>query len=306
MTISGFLKYVEIKTKITSVFSFAMIAGYLFSIGQPVDVQKTAVFFAGMFLFDLATTSINNYIDTKSNGLPLPVSRKSAAVITAFLLVASAGLGIGLVLMTDTIVLLVGALCFATGVLYTYGPLPISRQPWGELVSGLFYGLVIPFLILYINMPQGYYMTVSLNAETLSVELQILPILTVLLLAVSPVCCTANIMLANNICDLEKDVRVKRHTLPYYIGVPNALKLFAFIYYITYANTVLLVITRILHPIALLALITIVPVQKNINTFMSTQDKEETFPVSIANFIAIMSALVLVIWMGGFLTRMAV
>ncbi len=33
----------------------------------------------------------------------------------------------------------------------------------------------------------------------------------------------ANIMLANNICDLEEDIANKRHTLPYYIGKKNAI-----------------------------------------------------------------------------------
>jgi 1,4-dihydroxy-2-naphthoate octaprenyltransferase len=94
-------------------------------------------------------------------------------------------------------------------------------------------------------------------------------------------------MLANNICDLEKDIAVKRHTLPYYIG-KKALYLFAGLYYLTYVEVIIMVASRILHPICLLSLVTIIPVQKNINVFFKKQEKAVTFVTSIKNFIIIM------------------
>ena len=36
----------------------------------------------------------------------------------------------------------------------------------------------------------------------------------------------ANIMLANNICDVEEDIINNRFTLPYYLGKKNAFNLF--------------------------------------------------------------------------------
>lgn len=306
MTISGLFKYVEIKTKITSLFPFIVITGYLLYMEQAIDVKLTSIFFAGMFLFDLTTTSINNYIDTKTNGMPLPFSRKFAFTVLCLLLIASTTLGMWLVALTDVIVLILGGLCFAAGVLYTYGPVPISRQPWGELVSGTFYGLVIPFILLYINMPKGYYISAGMSEHALHIDVQIAPMVAVLLLSVSPVCCTANIMLANNISDLEKDILVKRHTLPYYIGIPHALNLFAGLYYITYASTIALVATRILHPVSLLTLATIHPVRQNVAAFRKLQDKETTFPASIQNYIIIMSAMALAIWTSVFITRLCV
>ncbi len=287
--IKRFLSYVEIKTKITSVFAFLFALAYLFSIGQKIYTLKTIVFFASMFLFDLTTTAINNYIDTKTNDQILQFKRKNAFIIIIVLFISSAALGIYLAAVTDVVVLLLGALCFLCGVLYTYGPVPISRQPLGEVFSGFFYGVLIPFILLYINMPSGTYLSLYLSAETINISLQIFPIITVLLLAVSPFCTTANIMLANNICDLKKDIAVKRYTLPYYIGT-KSLYLFAALYYISYLSVIIMVILKILSPICLLSLLTIFPVQKNINRFFKTQDKTTTFIYSVKNYVIIMAA----------------
>jgi 1,4-dihydroxy-2-naphthoate octaprenyltransferase len=299
--VARFLGYVEIKTKITSIFAFLMTMSYLFYMEQPVVLPHTLIFLAGMFLFDLTTTAINNYIDTKTNDQILQFERRKALIIIYVLFAVSAALGIWLVALTDLVVLLAGGLCFLCGVFYTYGPVPISRQPWGEILSGIFYGLMIPFLLLYINMPEGYYLTLDLNLETVRAEIHVMPAVALLLLSVNPVCCTANIMLANNICDLEKDIKVKRFTLPYYLE-EKALYLFAGIYYMTYAATIVMVIMRILHPVCLLSLLTILPVQRNIKVFFEKQEKQTTFMVAIKNHIMIMTAFTLTIFISGLIT----
>jgi 1,4-dihydroxy-2-naphthoate octaprenyltransferase len=209
-------------------------------------------------------------------------------------------LGLYLAYLTDIVVLLLGGICFLAGVLYTYGPVPISRQPLGELFSGSFYGLFIPFLLLYINMPEGTFLSLSLGWESIRAEVMVGPVLTVLLLSVIPVCTTANIMLANNICDLEKDVAVKRYTLPYYLG-KKALVLFAVLYYATYIATIVMVILGILPPICLLLIPTIFVVQKNINRFFKLQDKATTFMVAIINYLVIMGTITVLIFISAIL-----
>jgi len=297
-----FLSFIEIKTKITSVFAFLLALAYLSYIEQTIDWQVTSVFFASMFIFDLATTAINNYIDTKNNHQVLQFRRSRALVILLLLLAVSSALGIYLVMLTDIVVLFIGGICFLSGILYTFGPIPISRLPLGEIVSGLFYGFFIPFLMLYINMPEGTFLTYDFNAISMALylRLNILPIITVILLSVAPVCATANIMLANNICDLEKDLAVKRYTLPYYIG-DKAIPLFAWIYYVTYIATILMVLLNILSPLILLSLLTIFIVQKHISQFSKVQDKETTFLVSIKNYIIIMGTNTLLIFLSGLL-----
>ncbi len=300
--INRFLSFIEIKTKITSIFAFLLALAYLFYIEQPINWRLTAIFFASMFIFDLTTTSINNYIDTKTNEQKLQFKRKTAFLILLLLLSISTLLGLYLAILTDFVVLFLGGLCFLTGIFYTFGPIPISRLPLGEILSGLFYGFFIPFIMLYINMPEGTYLTYGLNYEPLSifVSLNIIPVITVILLSVAPVCTTANIMLANNICDLEKDVKVKRYTLPYYIG-KKSLILFSWLYYIIYITTMLMVFLNMLHPVVLLSLLTLFVVQKNIKKFFKLQDKEKTFPVSIKNYIIIMGSNVFLIFLSGLL-----
>lgn len=293
--IKRFLSYVEIKTKITSTFAFMLTIAFLLYSGRPIDWLRTLVFFLAMFLFDLTTTAINNYIDTKTNEQVLQFERRTALTIILILFTISTALGLYLAYLTDVVVLLLGGLCFLTGVFYTYGPVPISRMPLGEVMSGLFYGLFIPFLLLYINMPEGTYLTLGLGWESIRLELNVMPLISVLLLAVTPMCTTANIMLANNTCDVEKDVKVRRYTLPYYLG-KKALWLFALLYYACYASIVAMVVLRILSPVCLVSLLTIIPVQRNINIFMERQDKASTFITSIKNYIIIMGSLTITVF----------
>lgn len=291
----------EIRTKITSTFAFLFTIAFLYYKGQPINWGLTLLFFTAMFLFDLTTTAINNYIDTKTNQQTLQFKRSAALAIIIILLGISTLLGVILVYLTDPIVLMLGGLCFLCGIFYTFGPVPISRQPWGEILSGIFYGFFIPFILLYINMPTGTYLTLEWNLQTISMDIQIVPILTVLILAVIPVCTTANIMLANNICDLEHDVLVKRYTLPYYLGKKVSLYLFALIYYGTYLAVILMTALKILSPICLVSLISLIPVQKNINTFFRLQDKSRTFIVSIKNYVIIMGTNTALIFLSGLL-----
>ncbi len=296
-----FLDYIEIKTKITSTFAFLMTVAYLLYQEQPVRWGLTLLFFAAMFLFDLTTTAINNYIDTKNNHQTLQFKRRTALIIIYVLFMLGAGLGLYLAYLTDAVVLLAGGLCFLCGVFYTYGPVPISRMPLGEVLSGMFYGLLIPFILLYINTPSGTYLTLDLSRETVNLSLQVVPMLSLILFAVIPFCTTANIMLANNICDLEKDIAVKRHTLPYYIG-KKAIFLFTGLYYICYIAIAMMVVTRMISPVCLLALLTILPVQKNINIFKKKQDKATTFMTAIINYVIIMGSVTLVIFISSIIS----
>jgi 1,4-dihydroxy-2-naphthoate polyprenyltransferase len=296
-----FLDYVEIRTKITSTFTFLMSIAILLYQKQSMKWNLTLLFFASMFLFDLTTTAINNYIDSKGNGQSLPFSRKTALYIIYILLGVSTFMGLYLAYLTDIVILLTGGLCFLCGIFYTYGPVPISRQPLGEVLSGAFYGILIPFLLFYINSPLGTFLIINISSWKILIEFNIVPILKLLLIAVIPFCTTANIMLANNICDLEKDILVKRHTLPYYIG-KNALYLFAGLYYATYLATIVMVALKIISPVCLISLFTFVLVQRNINKFLKVQDKAVTFVLAIKNFIIIMGVNTLFIFMSLFLS----
>ena len=238
--IQKFFRYTELRTKITSIFTFFMSLAFLFYQKVEIDWYKTGIFFLGMLGFDLTTTAINNYIDSKDNGQALEFKRKT---------------------------------CF-------------------------FYGMLIPFIIFYISYPEGTFLEYSLSLEQVSLTLNVVPFLVLFLLSLIPFSVTANIMLANNICDLEKDILVKRYTLPYYIG-KAALPLFVGLYGLSFISLILMVVFQILSPICLVALLVAVPVWKNIQRFLQKQEKATTFDISIKNFIFIMGAVTVVIFISA-------
>ena len=293
-----FLKYVEITTKITSVFAYLNTMLFILYQKQPVNVKLMVVFFIAMFIFDLTTTAINNYIDSKDYPEMLPIPRKSAFAAIIIMLSISTILGLYLAYNTGIVVLLLGAFCFLLGIFYTCGPIPISRIPLGEAISGIAYGMFIPFLMLYINNPT-YYLELGLSWETISLQIHVMPFIAFFLFSLVMTFTTANIMLANNTCDIEKDTAVGRLTLAYYIGRKWAVRLYALLYYGCYASVALMVICGILKPTALIFFLSLPLVIKNIHTFKKEQIKEKTFITSIKNFLIINIAYVISLLVAG-------
>ncbi len=281
-----FLKYMEITTKITSIFAYLNTMLFILYQRQPVNVKLMVVFFIAMFIFDLTTTAINNYIDSKDYPEMLPIPRKAAFVAIIIMLSVSTILGLYLAYNTGIVVLLLGALCFALGIFYTFGPIPISRIPLGEAISGIAYGMFIPFLMLYINNP-GNYLDLGFSFEMITLNIHVMPFISFFLFSLVMTFTTANIMLANNTCDIEKDEAVGRLTLAHYIGRKWAIRLYALLYYGCYASVALMVICGILKPAALIFFLSLPLVIKNIHTFRKEQIKEKTFITSIKNFLVI-------------------
>ncbi|NCC75821.1 MAG: prenyltransferase [Clostridia bacterium] len=290
--LSRFFSYVEIRTKLASLFPFLLGLAFVYSRYQAIDWVLTGLFFASMLVFDMATTALNNFIDTKSNGQPLPFTRRPALIILVVMLILATALGLLLAIATDLTILLAGAACFAVGIFYTFGPAPISRMPLGEIFSGLFMGFFIPFLVVQINAPSGSLVFIQVDWQMATLALRWPELLKLLLITVTPVATIANIMLANNICDLEHDRTVSRLTLPHYIGVPAALNVFAGLYYVSLISFVALAALRLITPWILIALLVALPVERNIRKFRQLQTKKDTFAVSIQNFLLLMLPLV--------------
>lgn len=287
------LKYTEIQTKITSLMTFILVILLLLYHNIPLKGYETLVFFAGMFIFDLTTTAINNYIDSKNNDQDFGLSRKTMKLILFTLLGISILFGLWLVVLTDIIVLLIGAFCFFVGIVYTFGPIAISRQPYGEIVSGVLYGYFIPFLLFYINLGEAF-VSVSLST-TLSIHLNVEYGLMFLVFGIVPTLLTAAIMLGNNTCDLERDIKVNRFTLVYYIGQRNAIHLMYALYSLVYVGIILGVILGI-YPIYMLGvLLSAVLALKHVHAFGLLCDKEKSFPYVIKNFIMIMMLMIVVL-----------
>ncbi|KAI4453214.1 presequence protease [Holotrichia oblita] len=130
-----------------------------------LDVLNVVIMFCSLICFDMATTAINNYIDFKKankkegygyemhNAMHRYQIKERDAVATIIILLILAVLsGCLLVYRTNVIVLMLGVFSFGIGIIYTFGPIPISRTPLGELFSGGVMGLIIPFLAVYIHV----------------------------------------------------------------------------------------------------------------------------------------------------------
>lgn len=296
-----FLAYVEISTKLASLFPFLLGLVLTVKFYGQANWANTAIFFASMLLFDMTATAINNFIDTRTNGRPLQFSRPVGLAIILVMLILAIALGLLLTLRTDLVVLVAGAACFAVGIFYTFGPAPISRMPLGEIFSGLFMGFFIPFLVLQVNAPAGSLVSLLLDPQLVTVSLRWPALLNLILWTVTPMATIANIMLANNICDIEHDVAVSRLTLPYYIGKAWSLKLFATLYALSFISWIALIALGQLSVWALLLFILIVPVIQNLKIFFQKQIKSETFAICLKIFLlqnaALLVAALVSIWL---------
>ena len=300
MTIHSFFKLVEIQTKVASMIPLLLGTSYTlyhFNTFSPINLL---LFFLSLLLFDMATTGINNYMDfkkaTKTDGYGYEVhnaieshnlSEGSVLAVIFILIGVSMALGLLLVFRTNIIILLLGALSFLIGILYSFGPIPISRTPFGELFSGLCMGFIIVFLSIYIHIYDGNIINISYSNEILNINTNIIEVIYIFLISLPSVFCISNIMLANNICDIDEDIENKRYTLPIYIGKPLALKLFKALYISSYLVIIILIVFKIIPILSILALLSFIPVRKNIDLFFDTQSKAETFILAVKNFAII-------------------
>lgn len=307
MSIGSFLKLVEIQTKVASMIPFllgTMFTLYRYDNFKP---ENFIIMFVSLLSFDMATTAINNYYDYKKATRTKDDSYRKTNIIGRDNLKESTVIGIIITLVliaivfgailtvkTDVVVLLIGAISFATGVLYTFGPIPLSRMPLGEMFSGFFMGFIILFLSIYIHIFDSNIVVIGFQNGILNVSVNVVEVIYMFLISIPAVGGIANIMLANNTCDLEEDIINKRYTLPYYIGKNSALGLFKALYYIGYLAIIAMVILKIAPVAVLLVLLTIIPVNKHINMFYEKQVKSETFVLGVKNFLIMNGALLLI------------
>lgn len=298
MRIDSFLKLVEIRTKIASMVPLMLGTVYAIYRFDTFNIKNFALLFISLLSFDMVTTAVNNYFDYKRaakkqgynyeehNAIVRDKLGEPLVIMVILLLSCIAVLfGILLYINTNIIVLLVGVLSFAVGIAYSFGPLPISRMPLGEVVSGFFMGFVIVFLSVFVHIYDRDIVLFALEGQSILLRLNAVEVLSVFAFSIPAVCGIANIMLANNICDMEDDIENGRYTLPIYIGKQKALWLFEALYYIAFIDIILLVIFRIVPLTLLLVLLVFVPIKKNIGLFRKTQTKKDTFELAVKNFI---------------------
>ena len=154
MGLKSFLKLVEIKTKAASMTPFLLGTVFVLYRYQKFNWVNFLLMLVSLLCFDMATTAINNYLDykkaRKTEGFGYEehnaivrdnLSEFSVLTVIVILLILAVGFGILLFLNTSPVVLILGIISFSVGILYTFGPVPISRMPLGGGFLRLFHGL---------------------------------------------------------------------------------------------------------------------------------------------------------------------
>ena len=144
-----------------------------------------------------------------------------------------------------------GIICILISFLYSGGPKPISRTPFGEISSGIAMGFAIVLIT-------GYAWTRELSLAFL------IPALPATLLV-------GSIMLTNNIRDIRNDENHGRRTLPIVLGRDRAISLMSITYIFIWIGA--WIYLKVLPIPALLALIAIIPAFKTINIFYTHVDE---------------------------------
>ena len=146
-----------------------------------------------------------------------------------------------------------GIICILISFLYSGGPKPISRTPFGEISSGIAMGFAIVLIT-------GYAWTHELSLAFL------IPALPATLLV-------GSIMLTNNIRDIRNDENHGRRTLPIVLGRDRAISLMSITYIFNFIWIGAWIYLKVLPIPALLALIAIIPAFKTINIFYTHVDE---------------------------------
>lgn len=298
MSLAVFLEVVEIRTKVASIFPFIM--GILFSLVYFHEFHplNTIIFFVGMILFDLTTTSINNYMDFKKakskvykyeqnvigrEKIPETLVRNMIFGMLALTLL----IGLYLTWMTGWLLLLMGLVVCFIGVFYTFGPVPLSRMPLGEVFSGMTMGLGIFAITIYLNTvtQKVFYLDIDFATGTFGLVGHLWAVCAIVLASLPLVFTIANIMLANNLRDLETDIENHRYTLVYYIGRTNGIHLFQGLMLASYGAILIGFLFGLYQWPILLVFLTLPKIRQNLKEHQASLPHPRSFGYSIKNMI---------------------
>ena len=146
-----------------------------------------------------------------------------------------------------------GFICILISFLYSGGPKPISRTPFGEISSGIAMGLAIVLIT-------GYAWTRELS-------------LALLIPAIPSTLLVGSIMLTNNIRDIRNDESHGRRTLPIVLGRERALSLMSIMYIFNFIWIVAWIIVGHMTWFSLLAFFAMPLAFKTVHTLSTKTDE---------------------------------
>lgn len=185
------------------------------------DELRVGAFFAallGSIFIQIGTNLANDYSDAKRGADTLdrlgPVRVTASGLVTPdrvlratwFAFGLAVACGVYLAVVAGPVIIAIGIVSIAAGVLYTGGPRPYGYEGLGEVFVFLFFGLVA--------VNGSYYVQLE--------ELALLPAL----LSVSIGMLAAAILVVNNVRDAETDARAGKRTLAVRMGRERSRRLF--------------------------------------------------------------------------------
>ncbi|MEP7183329.1 MAG: prenyltransferase [Betaproteobacteria bacterium] len=218
ITLVDVLQIVDIRTKIVSMSSLVIGTAYAVWLTRSFSPGVFAAMLLATLCVDMGTTGFNSYYDflhgvdavdtdvEKSKALVQRGIDPAVALRISWLLFALAAV-FGLVLgaLVNWPIVAVGAACMAVALLYSGGPLPISRFPVGEFFAGGLLGIVLIAVAVFVQSR-------SVDTRTLWLGL---PSGTLI----------ATILSVNNACDIDGDARAGRRTLAIVLGRARAARM---------------------------------------------------------------------------------
>ena len=200
-----------------SVLPALFAIAFCYASGAFIPIWKAVFLLVCCVLMQAAVNTLNDYFDyvsgtdskedvlEKNDAVLLynNINPKHALMLGIGFLVVAAGLGVTAAIgsgWAPFIIGIIGGLCV---IFYTGGKTPISSLPIGELISSLVMGGGIP-LAIYAVARKGFGISI-------------------LLFSVPFIIGIALIMMTNNTCDIEKDIKAGRKTLPTLLGRKTAI-----------------------------------------------------------------------------------
>lgn len=192
----------------------------------------------------IATNLFNEYYDFKrgldtldSVGIGGGIVRhglkpKNVLTVAFLLYLLAAIIGVYICMNSSWWLVVLGLIGMAVGYFYTGGPLPIAYTPFGELFAGLFMGTFFVLIAFYIQTN-----TLTIESMLISLPVGIL---------------VGAINMANNIRDIDEDIKGGRKTLAILLGREKAVAVLASAFVIAFMWIVVIVLIGYVSPWALM------------------------------------------------------
>lgn len=299
-----FINLVEPKTKAASVFPFFYVLVlylYMFE-GFQFNWIVTILFFISMVCLDMATTVLNNIVGINNEqnisvydrNLQLQMEKlnlSSQFNLRVFYGLMAIGIGCGIIVvaLTNIFVALIGAICIVVSITYSSGPVPLKNTCLGELASGITMGYLIPLAFLCAQNPSLFIIDATHDMLILNVSMITKWGISLMV----PTLVIANLMLANNICDMAKDKADGRLTLSLIIGQSFSLGLWGLMYMLAIFCIILMIIMGIVPKFTIFGLAIIPFVILNISYFVFNPQKAITYKYAVYNLQLIILAVII-------------